>query len=194
VRKLGLQVLEIKSPVTRLFARTPNGGRGGPAFFCCARETLLSSTFQAPTAESLASRLLSSRKKPTMLPFLRLQTAAAALVGLMAAGTPVRADELVQNLGPVGPHEPILAWVGGERVVAFCSPDSGSNCDLHVVVWNPTDVNAKSTVSFEAPLNARQVAHIDTAENKSLYLRCGDHAERLAIVDIAEFISVGMTK
>jgi hypothetical protein len=42
--------------------------------------------------------------------------------------------------------------------------------------------------------NARQVAHIDTAENKSLYLRCGDHAERLAIVDIAEFISVGMTK
>lgn len=108
---------------------------------------------------------------------------AGVLVGLTAASTPVRADELVQNLGP-----------GSERVIAFYSPDSGNNCDLHVVVWNPIDLNAKSTVSFEAPLNPRQVAHVDTGENKPLYLRCGDHAERLAIVDAAEFISVGMTK
>jgi len=119
---------------------------------------------------------------------------AGVLVGLTAASTPVRADELVQNLGPVGPHEPILAWAGSERVIAFYSPDSGNNCDLHVVVWNPIDLNAKTTVSFEAPLNPRQVAHVDTGENKPLYLRCGDHAERLAIVDAAEFISVGMTK
>jgi hypothetical protein len=52
-----------------------------------------------------------------------------------------------------------------------------------VVVWNPTDVDAESTAGFQATLNPRQVAHIDTAENKSLYLRCGDHAERLAIIE-----------
>jgi hypothetical protein len=49
----------------------------------------------------------------TMFPLSRnfLKFAAAgALVALTAASTPARADELVENLGPVGPHEPILAW------------------------------------------------------------------------------------
>jgi hypothetical protein len=63
-----------------------------------------------------------------------------------------------------------------------------------VVVWNPTDVNAESTAGFQATLNPRQVAHIDTAENKSLYLQCGDNAERLAIVDTAKFVVAGVAK
>ena len=32
--------------------------------------------------------------------------AAGGLVALTAVSTPARADELVQHLGPVGPHEP----------------------------------------------------------------------------------------
>jgi hypothetical protein len=38
------------------------------------------------------------------------------------------------------------------------------------------------------------MAHIDAAENKSLYLQCGDNAERLAIVDTATFVVAGVTK
>ncbi len=119
--------------------------------------------------------------------------AAGALVALTAVSTPARADELVQNLGPVGPHEPILAWVGNKRIIAFYEPDSG-NCAVHVVVWDPKDVNAESTAGFQATLNPRQMAHIDTAENKSLYLQCGDYADRLAIVNTAEFAVAGVAK
>ena len=68
--------------------------------------------------------------------------AAGAFVALTAVSTPARADELVQNLGPVGPHEPILAWVGSKRIIAFYSPDSG-NCALHVVVWNPSTLSQR---------------------------------------------------
>ena len=33
---------------------------------------------------------------------------AGALIALTAVGPPARVDELTQNLGPVGTHEPIL--------------------------------------------------------------------------------------
>lgn len=57
-----------------------------------------------------------------------------------------------------------------------------------MVVWDPTDVNAESTAGPQATLSPRQMAHINTAENKPLYLQCGDNAERLAIVDTAKFV------
>lgn len=124
----------------------------------------------------------------------RLSLAAAgAVLVLTAASIPARADELAQNLGPVGPREPILAWVGSKRVIAFYQPDAG-NCAVHVVVWNPTDVNAESTAGFQATLKPRQMAHIDTAKDKSLYLQCGDKAERLAIVDTAQFVVAGVAQ
>jgi hypothetical protein len=107
---------------------------------------------------------------------------AETLVALSAPTNPASADEMVQNLGPVRPHEPILATVGSKRVIAFYEADSGS-CAVHVVVWNPTDVNAESTVSFKATVNPRQMVHIYTAEHESLHLQCGDNAERLALVD-----------
>ena len=52
-------------------------------------------------------------------------TAACSLLALTAISTPARADEMVQNLGPVGPHEPILTTVGNKRVIAFYEPDNG---------------------------------------------------------------------
>jgi hypothetical protein len=48
-----------------------------------------------------------------------LKFAAAGVVAGCTLGTPARADEMVQNLGPVGPHEAILTEVGSERVIAF---------------------------------------------------------------------------
>ena len=130
-----------------------------------------------------------------MFPFTRILSlaAAGALVAFTAASIPAHADELAQNLGPVGPHEPILTTVGSKRVIAFYEPDSG-NCAVHVVVWKTTDVDAESTAGFQADLNPRQMAHIDTAENKSLYLQCGDNAEYLAIVNTAEFVTADVAK
>jgi hypothetical protein len=48
----------------------------------------------------------------------------------MAAVTPATAEEYVTNFGPVGPNEPIIAALGGQRVIAFFEPDRGS-CSVH---------------------------------------------------------------
>ena len=53
--------------------------------------------------------------------------AVGTLVVLGGFSLPARADELAQNLGPVGPHEPILTTLGSKRVIAFYEP-GGGNC------------------------------------------------------------------
>jgi hypothetical protein len=51
-------------------------------------------------------------------------------------------------------------------------------------------VEADSAAGFRADLNPRQMVRIDTAENQSLNLQCGDNAENLAIVD-TKFVAAG---
>lgn len=108
-----------------------------------------------------------------MFPLTRILSlaAAVALIALTAASIPARTDELAQNLGPVGPHEPILTTVGSKRVIAFYEPDSG-HCAVHAVVWNTTDVNADSAARVRVSLNPQQMMQIDTAEKKSLGNLC----------------------
>ncbi len=108
--------------------------------------------------------------------------AAGALVALTAVSTPARADELVQNLGPVGPHEPMITMVGSKRVIAFYVPGNGG-CNVQAVIWNSDDTAATTAAGFRASLNPGQTASIDSAENKSLTLKCGDHAASLAAFD-----------
>ena len=119
-----------------------------------------------------------------MLPLTRIPSlaAAGALFVLTASSIAARADDLAHNLGPVGPHEPILTTVGSKRVIAFYEPDSG-HCAFHAVVWTTTDVNADSAARFRADLSPRQMVTINTNDNQSLKLQCGDNAERLAIID-----------
>ena len=104
------------------------------------------------------------------------------LLALSALSLPARADELAQNLGPVGPHEPILATVGGKRVIAFYEPRSGQ-CGMHVVVWNSADASGTSAARVRVSLDPRQVIHIDSADNKSIDLKCGDYAETLSLIE-----------
>src|SRR5262245_2203844 len=127
-----------------------------------------------------------------MFPLTRMLSLAAAiaLVALTGVNPSARADELSQNLGPVGPHEPILTTVGNKRVIAFFEPDSG-HCAFHAVIWNTSDVNADSAARLRAGLNPRQMVIIDTNDNQSLKFQCGDKADRLAIVDEKGFVAAG---
>ena len=108
--------------------------------------------------------------------------AAGALVALTAVSTPARADEMVQNLGPVGPHEPMITMVGSKRVIAFYVPGDGK-CNVQAVIWNRDDTDATTAAGFRAALDPGQTASIDSADHKSLTLKCGDYAESLAAVD-----------
>jgi hypothetical protein len=104
------------------------------------------------------------------------------LVVLGGYGLPARADELAQNLGPVGPHEPILTTVGSKRVIAFYESGDG-NCRLNLAVWDRTDETGGSAARVRVSLNASQMVHVDSPDNESLDLQCGDYADKLKIVD-----------
>ena len=126
-----------------------------------------------------------------------LKFAAAGGVIVCTLGTPARADELVQNLGPVGPHEPILTEVGSERVIAFYEPDNG-RCAVHAVVFDKMDAYTGMTTAarVRVSLDPREMVHIDSADNdsvKSLNLRCGENAEMLTIIDTDSLVASGIT-
>ena len=126
-----------------------------------------------------------------------LKFAAAGSVVACMLGTPAQADELAQNFGPVGPHDPILTEVGSERVMAFYEPDNG-RCAVHAVVFDKTDVYTGTTtaVRVRVSLNPRETVHIDSADNesvKSLSLQCGENAEKLTIVDTDSLVASGTT-
>jgi hypothetical protein len=139
-----------------------------------------------------------SKGDSTMFPlprnFLKFAAAGASLA-LTVSGTPARADEMAQNLGPVGPHEPILTTVGNKRVIAFYEPDNGQ-CAVNAVVYDKTDAYTGMTTAarVRVSLNPGQITSIDSVENKSLTLKCGDDAETLAIVDSNTRFASNLTK
>jgi hypothetical protein len=116
--------------------------------------------------------------------------AAAGALALSLASLPAHSDELAQNLGPVGPNEPILTTVGSKRVIAFYVPGNG-HCGINVVVWDRSDATGDSAARVRVSLSPRQMVHIDSAENKSINLQCGESAETLALVDTAKMIAAG---
>ena len=72
--------------------------------------------------------------------------AAGAFFALTTVGLPARADELVQHLGPVPPHEPILTTFGNKRVIAFYEPDNG-RCAVNAIVYDKTDADTGMTTA-----------------------------------------------
>jgi hypothetical protein len=115
---------------------------------------------------------------------------AGAFVALTAVSSPARADELSQNLGPVGPYDTLLTTVGSKRVLAFYAPDNG-RCTVNAVVWDKTDADTGMTTAarVRVSLNPRQMVHVDSTDNKSINLQCGTNADNLAIVGTSEFIA-----
>ena len=123
---------------------------------------------------------------------LFLGLAATGSLALSVASIPARANEFAQNLGPVAPNEPILTTVGSKRIIAFYELDKG-RCAINVVIFEKTDADTGMTTAarVRVSLNPRQMVHIDSAENNSISLQCGDAAETLALVDTSKFIGAG---
>ena len=112
------------------------------------------------------------------LPRMQLLSFAAAAGVLVLSGTPTMADELAQNLGPVGPHEPILTEVGSKRVIAFYEPDNG-RCAVQAVVYDKTDAYTGMTTAARvrvSPKSARDGSyrwHRHTTRSSRSNLQCG---------------------
>jgi hypothetical protein len=123
---------------------------------------------------------------------LCLKFAAAGAFFALTAATPALAEELAQNLGPVGRDSIILTDVGSKRVLAWYEPDS-HGCAVFVVAWNRSDVDGISAAGIRVRLDPGEIIHFDSPYNaNSLNLRCASDAATLSIVDDGELVAFGM--
>jgi hypothetical protein len=122
------------------------------------------------------------------------QCSKIAVIGALAAFTslsvPAVADDLT-NLGPVGPHQPILASVGSERVIAFYLPGN-NQCAVHAVIWDNSSDSEPTPARIRMSLEPGQIMHIDSVKGDSLNLRCESNADRLAVVDTNNAVAFGI--
>jgi hypothetical protein len=119
--------------------------------------------------------------------FLAAICALSAFAGLSASAY---AEEYATNLGPVGPNEPILANIGGQRVIAFFTPERGA-CAVNTIVWKDAGPDAPYTSSrVRVTLRPGQMVRFDDAR-LSMNLLCGADASTLAMVAPAELILTG---
>jgi hypothetical protein len=113
------------------------------------------------------------------------------VLALTAAGGSALAETPTNNLGPVGPREPILAMVGGQRIVAFFVPERGE-CSLSAVTWKDDAASAPyASARVRVSLKPGQTLSLDGAQRQSMGLLCGADAATLAVVAPAELILAG---
>ena len=119
--------------------------------------------------------------------------AAGAIVALTAVSTPAHADEMVQNLGPVGPSEALLATIGNLRLIAFFEPGNG-RCALNAVIWDNLAVDAgESAKRIRVTIGPGEILNIDNAKQESLHLQCGSSAATIAVIDTDSLAASGIT-
>ena len=113
---------------------------------------------------------------------------AGALTALTAASAPAHANEPLTNLGPVGPHEPILVKIGNQHIIAFFIPERGE-CAVNAVTWKDADANAPyASVRVRVSLKPGQLVELDGSQRQSMGLVCGADASSLAVTAPAELI------
>jgi hypothetical protein len=130
-----------------------------------------------------------------MVQFSRLKflAAASAFSMLGAVAAPALADDLLTNLGPVGPSEPILVKVGNQRMIAFFVPERG-NCSLSAVSWKEAGPDAPfASERVRISLKPGQLVQLDGAQRQPLGLLCGADASSLAVTASPELILTGAT-
>jgi len=133
-----------------------------------------------------------------MTPQSRIKFIGLAAAGTFAAlamlGAPARAEPQSTNFGPVGPSEPILATIGGQRVIAFFVPERGS-CAVNAIIWKDAGVDAPYASSrIKVSLRPGEMVKLDHgAIRESMNLLCGADASTLTAVAPAELILTGST-
>jgi hypothetical protein len=111
---------------------------------------------------------------------------AGALIALLAANAPTRADDATTNLGPVGPREPILVKMGDKRMIAYFEPNGG-NCFVSAVVFDasPSGGGYAST-KIRVALHPGELFHLDGAEDRRVVLLCSFNGDKLTVLNRTE--------
>src|SRR5262245_11405155 len=149
---------------------------------------------EARIPSNLKMILSSLQKETPMFPLFRnfLKFAAAGAFVALSASNPAGADEVVQNLGPVGPNDTLLATVGGMRVIAFLESGNG-RCGINAVVWDNDADPSDSAKRVRVRIASGEFVHIDNALQEAVHLQCGTNASTLAIIDTEALSASGIT-
>jgi hypothetical protein len=138
-------------------------------------------------------------KEIQMLPLFHnfLTLAAVTAFGALSAFNPASAEEgaeeMVQNLGPVGANDTLIAKIGSMRVIAFLEP-GGGRCAVNAVVWDSVGAEPGiSTKRVRVRIEPGEVVHIDNAAQEVVHLQCGSNAATLAIIDTEALSASGIT-
>jgi len=123
----------------------------------------------------------------------RLAAASSVIMGLFAMNTSTVAQAEVENLGPVGPYDAVIAGMGSTHVVAFFEP-VGGRCAINAVMWDDRAGDAGETAKrIRVSLNAGDLLHVETVTHGTLNLRCGEDAATLRAVDDEPLAASGIT-
>jgi len=130
----------------------------------------------------------------SLFKFLLSPAALGASLALAVAITPALADDPTTNFGPVGPSEPILASIGGQRVIAFFVPERGA-CAVNAIIWKDAGADAPFASSrVRLSLRPGEMVEFNHGARQSMNLLCGADASTLAVVAPPELILTGATE
>lgn len=116
-------------------------------------------------------------------------TAAGALAAVLSGAVPASAEDNKANLGPVGPHEPILATIGGKRLIVSYEP-SGGMCDVSAVVFDTAaSGGGHESTRMRVILRPGELFQLEAVENEQVVLTCGPKARILAILNRGELLT-----
>jgi hypothetical protein len=178
----------------RPFDKNLRRGNARPFVFATQHQSVTAPHYGGAMQHELIRARFKEVKMPrfTRTKFLTL-AAAGALAAFAAASSPASADEYATNFGPVGPNEPILAKIGGQRVIAFFVPDHGS-CAVNTIMWKDDGLDTPYTSSrVRLSLRPGEMVRFDGA-HLSMNLLCGADASTLALVAPPELMLTGATR
>ena len=113
---------------------------------------------------------------------------AGALLALLTVNAPARADDPTTNVGPVPAREPILATIGGQRLIAFFVPERGS-CAVSAIIWKDAGVEAPYASSrVKVSLRPGEMIQLESGVQQPVNLLCGADASTLALVAPGEAV------
>lgn len=112
--------------------------------------------------------------------------AASALTAFAATETASAEDRHSANLGPVGPHEPILATFGDKRMVATYEPN-GDSCSVSAVVFDTSpNGGGEASTRVRVDLHPGEIFNLDAVADRRVMLTCGPDASMLTVLNRGE--------
>jgi hypothetical protein len=114
---------------------------------------------------------------------------AAAALSLMAmTGFAVGAESRATSLGPVGPHQPILADVGKSRLLAFYEPDHGT-CLVSAVMSTSAKDGSVDAKRVRVALHPGELFNLDGVNNERVVFTCAPDAKAMTVLNKGEVLT-----